>query len=255
MMRRFTAFIAVASVIVLWEIACRVFSIPPFLLPTPSAIVQAINEFGPHWWRHIFETLATILAGFAVALVLGVPIAVAIARSGLAYRAIYPFLVIKQSTPIIAIAPIIVVVVGAGFTAKVIVACLVAIFPIIVSTATGLMATPSEYLELARSVRQNARRELFRIRFPFAVRYIFSGLRISIALAVIGAVVAEFVSAGHGLGYVVYSSMAYLRTALAFGALAFLAIIGIVLFHMVALTQRVFFPWASEAPGHEDDAG
>jgi NitT/TauT family transport system permease protein len=117
------------------------------------------------------------------------------------------------------------------------------------------MATPPEYLELARSVRQNARSELFRIRFPFAVRYIFSGLRISIALAVIGAVVAEFVSAGNGLGYVVYASMAYLRTALAFGALAFLAIIGITLFNMVALTQRMFFPWASEAPGHEDDAG
>lgn len=255
MIRRFTAFIAVFVAILAWEIACRLFSIPPFLLPTPSAIAVAITEFGSHWWRHVYETLATILAGFALALVIGMPIAVAIARSGLAYRAIYPFLVIKQSTPIIAIAPIIVVVVGAGFTAKVIVACLVAIFPIIVSTATGLMATPPEYLELARSVRQDARSELFRIRFPFAVRYIFSGLRISIALSVIGAVVAEFVSGGFGLGYVVYSSMAYLRTALAFGALAFLAIIGITLFNMIAWSQHVFFPWAGEAPGHEDDAG
>ena len=252
-MRRFTAPVTFAAVILAWELACRVLSIPSFLLPSPADIFEAIREFGSHWWRHIFETLATILTGFTAALVLGIPIAVSIARSGLAYRAIYPFLVIQQSTPIIAIAPIIVVVIGAGFVAKVIVACIVAIFPVIVSTATGLMATPAEYLELARSVRRNAWSELFRIRFPFAVRYIFSGLRISIALSVIGAVVAEFVSAGHGLGYVVYSSMAYLKTALAFGALAFLAVIGITLFNLIALTQRVFFPWAGEAATHEDE--
>jgi len=255
MMARFTAVIAVLAALMVWEIACWVFSIPEFLLPRPSAIVQAMQDFGPHWWRHIYETLATILAVFAFAVLLGVPIAVAIASSGTAYRAIYPFLVIKQSTPIIALAPIIVVAVGAGFVSKVIVACVVAIFPIIVSTATGLMATPPEFLELARSVRQDARRELLRIRFPFAVRYIFSGLRVSIALSVIGAVVAEFVSAGFGLGYIVYSSMAYLKTALAFGALVFLAIIGITLFNAIGIAQRVFFPWASEAPAHDDDAG
>lgn len=238
----------------MWEAACRGFAVPAYLLPSPSAIAVAMVEFGSHWNRHVFETLATILAGFLLAVALGIPIAVVIARSTVAYQAIYPLLVIKQSTPIIALAPIIVVVAGAGFMAKVIVACLVAIFPIIVSTATGLTATPPEFIELARSVRQDPRRELLRIRFPFAVRYIFGGLRVSITLAVIGAVVAEFVSAGNGLGYMVYSSMAYLRTPLAFGALVFLAVIGLILFNSVGLAQRVFFPWAKEMPGESDDA-
>ena len=244
----------VLGAIVVWEVACRVFAIPAFLLPAPSAIVTSTREFGAHWTRHVFETLATVLAGFCLAMLLGIPIAVVIAGSSIAYRAIYPFLVIKQSTPIVALAPIIVVAVGAGFVSKMIVACLVAIFPIIVSTATGLTATPPEFLELARSIRQDSRRELLQIRFPFAVRYIFSGLRVSITLAVIGAVVAEFVSAGYGLGYIVYSSMAYLKTPLAFGALAFLAIIGISLFNLVALVQRAFFPWATDVPGQDQDA-
>ena len=254
-MRRFSGIFAIIALVAVWEIVCRAFNVPAYLLPSPGAVAVSVEEFGDNWWGHIFATLSTVLAGFAFALAIGIPIAVTLARSNIAYRAIYPLLVIKQSIPIVAMAPIIIVVIGPGFVAKTIVACIVAIFPIIVSTATGLMATPPEFLELARSVRQDERRELFRIRFPFAVRYIFSGIRLSVTLSVIGAVVSEFVSAGNGLGYLVYSSMAFLRTPLAFGALAMLAAIGVSLFYSVGLVQRVFFPWASDAAALDDEAG
>ncbi len=250
-MKRLTTPFTIVAVLAVWEMACRLLAIPSYILPPPSEIAVAAIEFGPHWWVSIYETLLTVGCGFALALGVGFPLAVVIARSSTAYRAIYPLLVIKQSTPIVAIAPIIIVSFGTGLMAKALVAATVAIFPIVVSTATGLIATPKEYLELARSVHEDPWKALIRIRLPFAVRHIFSGLRVSITLAVIGAVVAEFVSAGRGLGYLVYSSTAFMRTPLAFAALLMLGIIGLSLFSMVGLIQNTFFPWAKDMPDEE----
>jgi NitT/TauT family transport system permease protein len=251
-MRHWTTPLSIVTVLALWEIACRAFAIPAYILPTPSEIAVAAWDFGWGWLPSIYETLLTVGCGFGLALVVGFPLAVWIARSAVAYQAIYPLLVIKQSTPVVAIAPIIVVSFGTGLLAKALVAATVAIFPIVVSTATGLMATPKEYLELARSVHEDPWKALIRIRLPFAVRHIFSGLRVSITLAVIGAVVAEFVSAGRGLGYLVYSSTAFMRTSLAFAALLILGIVGLCLFALVGFIQNTAFPWAKEVPDGGD---
>jgi NitT/TauT family transport system permease protein len=253
-MKHWTTPLTIVAVLGLWEATCRALGIPGYILPPPSEIALAAWEFGGGWLPSIYETLLIVGCGFGLALGVGFPLAVWIARSAVAYKAIYPLLVIKQSTPIVAIAPIIVVSFGTGLLAKALVAATVAIFPIVVSTATGLMATPKEYLELARSVNDDPWKALIRIRLPFAVRYIFSGLRVSITLAVIGAVVAEFVSAGRGLGYLVYSSTAFMRTPLAFAALIMLAIVGLCLFASVGWIQNTLFPWTKEVPGGVDDA-
>lgn len=248
MFKRPIAILVLLGAFIVWELACRFFDIPSYLLPKPSEVVLAAVRFGGNWWGAITETFLTVLCGFGLALLIGFPLAVLISQSPFAYRAIYPFLVIKQSTPIVAVAPIIIVVGGTGLAAKSVVAATVAIFPIVVATATGLMATPKEFLELARSVHDNPRKALLRIQLPFAVRYIFSGLRVAVTLAVIGAVVAEFVSAGRGLGYLVYSSTAFMNTPMAFAALLVLGFLGLVLFSLVGLVQSLLFPWANEVP-------
>ncbi len=254
-MKALTTPLTIVAVFGLWEASCRAFDIPGYILPTPSEIAVSAWQFGSGWLPSIYETLLIVACGFGMALAVGFPLAVWIARSAVAYRAIYPLLVVKQSTPIVAIAPIIVVSFGTGLLAKALVAATVAVFPIVVATATGLMATPKEYLDLARSIHDDPWKALIRIRLPFAIRHIFSGLRVSITLAVIGAVVAEFVSAGRGLGYLVYSSTAFMRTSLAFAALVMLGIVGLCLFASVGIIQSTLFPWAKDVPEGDDGDG
>ena len=238
---------ALAAVLVLlvWEVACRLFAIPSFLLPSPSAIVQGAMEVGPaQWLGHVWATLRVSLQGYALAILIGIPLAVALASSRLLSRTLYPILVVIQSTPIVAVAPIIVVVLGAGDAPRVVITFLIAFFPIVVSTTTGLMSTPEELLELSRSLGAGRGREIRNIQLPYAVPYIFSALRISVTLAVIGAVVAEFVDAESGLGFFIAFSTSFFKVPQAFAALALLVTLSLVLFRLVALLQRWLFPWS-----------
>lgn len=136
------------------------------------------------------------------------------------------------------------VVLGAGDAPRVVITFLIAFFPIVVSTTTGLMSTPEELLELSRSLGAGRGREIRNIQLPYAVPYIFSALRISVTLAVIGAVVAEFVAAESGLGFFIAFSTSFFKVPQAFAALALLVTLSLVLFRLVALLQRWLFPWS-----------
>jgi NitT/TauT family transport system permease protein len=161
-----------------------------------------------------------------------------------AVRTLYPILVIIQSTPIVAVAPIIVVTLGASDLPRVVITFLIAFFPIVVSTVTGLMATPEELIELSRSLRAGRAREMLHIRLPFAVPYIFSALKISVTLAIIGAVVAEFVAAERGLGFFIMFSTSFFKIPQAFAGLAILVALSLALFQLCTLAQRWFVPWS-----------
>ena len=231
--------------IVLWEGACRIFSIPSFLLPSPSAIVRAGYEVSAtQWLSNITATLRVALMGYAVAIAVSIPLAVALVSSRFLSRTLYPILVIVQSTPIVAVAPIIVVTLGASDLPRVVITFLITFFPIVVSTVTGLMATPEELIELSRSLRAGRTREMLHIRLPFAVPFIFSALKISITLAIIGAVVAEFVAAEHGLGFFIMFSTSFFKIPQAFAGLAVLVALSLVLFRLCTLAQRWFVPWS-----------
>ena len=231
--------------IVLWEGACRIFSIPSFLLPSPSAIVRAGYEVSAtQWLSNITATLRVALMGYAVAIAVSIPLAVALVNSRFLSRTLYPILVIVQSTPIVAVAPIIVVTLGASDLPRVVITFLITFFPIVVSTVTGLMATPEELIELSRSLRAGRTREMLHIRLPFAVPFIFSALKISITLAIIGAVVAEFVAAEHGLGFFIMFSTSFFKIPQAFAGLAVLVALSLVLFRLCTLAQRWFVPWS-----------
>jgi NitT/TauT family transport system permease protein len=175
---------------------------------------------------------------------IGIPLAVAIASSRLLERTIYPILLGLNAVPKIAIAPILILWMGFGYGPKIVVAMLLCIFPIVISTATGLQSTPSELVELSRSLCATRRQAFVRFRFPWALPQIFVGLKVAISLAVIGAVIGEFVGASEGLGWVIVNSGSNVNTALAFGAMAILAVLSIVLFYAIVVLERVLVPWA-----------
>jgi len=236
---------AFVVLIVVWEGACRLFVIPSFLLPSPSAIVAAgLEVTAMQWLTNISATLRVALMGYVVAIAVSIPLAVALANSRFLSRTLYPILVIVQSTPIVAVAPIIVVTLGASDLPRVVITFLITFFPIVVSTVTGLMATPEELIELSRSLRAGRAREMLHIRLPFAVPYIFSALKISITLAIIGAVVAEFVAAEHGLGFFIMFSTSFFKIPQAFAGLAVLVALSLILFRLCTLAQRWFVPWS-----------
>ncbi|WP_295048746.1 ABC transporter permease, partial [uncultured Paracoccus sp.] len=229
----------------LWELAVRLFGIPSYLLPAPSAIVNAFAAIGlDRWIQHVWSTLRVAMMGFALAIAVSVPLAMVMMRSAILSKTLYPLLVIVQSTPVVAIAPIIIVALGAGDLPRVVITTLITFFPLVVSTATGLAATPPELIELSRSLRAPGWREMTQIRLPYAVPYIFSALKISITLAVIGAVVAEFVAAEAGVGYFIQFSTSMFRLPQAWAGLIVLAAMSLILFQAVLLAQKWLFPWS-----------
>jgi NitT/TauT family transport system permease protein len=187
------------------------------------------------------------LWGYAIAILISVPLGIALAMSPLLSRTIYPILVVIHSTPIVAVAPIIVVTLGIGLLPKVVITCIIAFFPLIISTTTGIMSTPEELLELSRSLRAGRGKEIWQIRLPYAIPHIFSALKVSITLAIIGAVVAEFVAAEQGLGYAILFATSSFKIPQAFALLGGLVLMSLVLFGAVILLQRHFFPWSLAA--------
>jgi NitT/TauT family transport system permease protein len=236
------------TLLVLWEAVCRIFAIPGFLLPSPSSIViAAFGVSADQWWSHLSATLEVTLIGFVISILISLPIAIALTNSRFLSRTLLPILVVVQSTPIVAIAPIIVVTLGAGLLPRVVITCLITLFPLVISTATGLVATPAELIELSRSLRASRAREYLQIRLPFAVPYIFSALKVGITLSVIGAVIAEFVAAERGLGYLILYSTSSFKVPQAFAALAVLVTASLLLFQLVVVVQRKLFPWSIPA--------
>ena len=231
-----------------WEGAVRIFGIREFILPAPSVIATSAWDIAPTLWRHTLATLTTVVLGFGASVLVSLPLAMLIAASPVISAAIYPMLVITQSIPKVALAPILIIALGANEVPRVIVTFLVAFFPLVVAAVAGLLATPPELIELGRACRAGVVQQMLRIRLPFAVPFVFGGLKVAAALSVVGAVVAEFVGADAGLGYLIQTSMAFFRTPLAFAAVVVLALMGMILFTLVGLVERLLFPWSSSAP-------
>ncbi|WP_321341213.1 ABC transporter permease [Breoghania sp.] len=242
---RFAPLLAVVFVLAVWQAATVAFKIPSFLLPSPSRIVT--DGFKVEWFiwaNHIWATFRVAVLGYALAIAIAIPLAIGLAMSRLLSRTLYPMLVVIQSTPVVAVAPIIVVTLGSGDLPKVVITFLITFFPIVVSTTTGLLATPEELIELSRSLRAGRSREIFHIRLPFALPFLFSALKISTTLAVIGAVVAEFVAAQNGLGFFIAFSTSFFKIPQAFSGLVILVMLSLALFRIVGFVQKRFAPWS-----------
>lgn len=227
-----------------WEAAVTAFKIPVFILPAPSAVWAESSAIAWQMGIHTLATLKTVMIGFCVSVAVSVPLAVLVTSSPVVSNAIYPILVLTNTIPKVALAPILVVALGAKELPGIVVTFLVAFFPLVISVAAGILSTPPDLLDLGRFYRASKIDELYRIRFPCSIPFIFSGLKVAISLAVVGAVVGEFVVGDKGLGHPIVASTAFFKTSVAFGAMGILSAMGIVLFQIVVVVERVFFPWS-----------
>jgi NitT/TauT family transport system permease protein len=235
--------VTLLGLIVLWELLTISLKIPKWLLPAPTAIgAELVKNSGP-LWQHSLVTLYESLAGFGLSVIIGVPLAIAIVWAAYLRNTIYPILLLFQSIPKTAIAPLIIIWFGHGTTSKVFVAFLVAFFPIVVDTVSGLVSVEGDMLNLARSLKSSRWQEFRLIRLPNALPYFFSGARVAITLAVIGAVIGEFVGGSDGLGYLILLSASQLQTSLVFACLIILSIQGIILFYGIGWIERLVLPW------------
>jgi NitT/TauT family transport system permease protein len=237
------------ALLALWHLATLVFGWEVWLVPSPVDVGRALWEFRDLLPEHTWVTLVECLAGFLLAVAVGVPLAVLIAYSRFLERTIYPVLLALNAVPKIAIAPILILWMGFGYGPKVAVSMLLCVFPIVISTATGLKSTPPELVELARSLCVSEWDMFRRFRFPAALPEIFVGLEIAISLAVIGAVIGEFVGASQGLGWVITNSGANVNTSLAFAAMVLLSVLSVVLFYGLVALERWLVPWARRSEG------
>lgn len=245
LLERLAPTLLIASILVAWEIGCRVFQVPEFILPTPSTIVEAaLNSPISQWILNISSTLDVAVSGYFVAIAIGIPLAVLLGLSRPLSRMIFPILVVIHSTPIVAVAPIIIVTLGVGLVPRIVITFLISFFPIVISTTTGILDTPEELLEMSRSLKAPRIREVVQIRLPSAVPHIFSALKVSITLSVIGAVVAEFVASERGLGYAILFATSSFKVPTAFANLAVLVTLSLILFKIVTAVQSRFFAWS-----------
>lgn len=231
-------------ILVVWQIYTSWSGISRIVLPSPLDIGLVSFQRYDLLLKETWPTLIETILGFSLALLIGIPLAVCVANSRLLNLAIYPILVATQSVPKVAIAPIVLVWFGLGMESKLALAFLVAFFPVVVDTATGLQATPPGLLELARSLRASPIQVFMKVQIPAALPFVFAGAKVAITLAVIGAVIGEFVGSVNGLGNLLLSANSQLEGPLAWAALVWLSVLGIVLFAAVVLAERLLMPWA-----------
>jgi NitT/TauT family transport system permease protein len=240
--RAFAPFATIAVILIVWEWFVRFFDVPSLILPAPTDIVSNIIEKRHLYFVFSIPTLTQILAGFAMAAVLGIALGVIVSFSSLARRTIYPMLVSSQMVPKVAIAPVIVIWFGTGLEAKAFIAFLIAFFPITLSTMVGLAAVDPDMVRLFRAMRAGRYRTFMKLRLPTALPNIFAGLKIGMSLAVVGGIVAEFVAADRGLGYYLLYANGQLDGPGVFGALTLLTLVGVLLYYTVELIERLFIP-------------
>lgn len=235
-------------VLVLWEIACRVLEVPVYLVPTPTAVAATLVRDWAILWHSLLVTLEITALSFLLAVVLGSGLAFLFVQSRMLEQVLFPYVILLQVTPIVAIAPLIIIWVKNTTIALVLCATIVALFPIVANTSLGLRSVSPALLDLFRVHRASRWQTLTRLRIPSALPYFFGGLRISSGLALIGAVTAELVAgtggSGSGLAYQLLQAGLQLNIPRLFAALVLLALTGVILFALMArLTRAVLGRW------------
>ena len=236
------------AVLSLWEAACRGFAVPEYLFPAPSVIAASLVQNGPDLLRALWSTMRVTLIAFALSTVLGTLVAFLFVQSRFIERGFFPYAVMLQVTPVVAVAPLIIILVRDTQVALVICATIIAIFPMISNTTVGLRSVDPRLVNLMRVYRASRLQTLLRLRIPSALGYFFAGLRISSGLALIGAVVAEFVAGtggrSAGLAYEILQAGFQLDIPRMFAALSLITAAGILLFlAMSGLSRLALGSW------------
>lgn len=232
-----------AAVVVVWELLVDAFNIPAWLLPAPTAIWAAAVKWAPELLTNTLVTTRETVFGFGLALAISLPLGFLITFNPWARKIIYPALLALQSVPKVALAPLMTL--WLGFTAwpKIAIVVLVCFFPILVNLIAGFESVPKAMMDLMRSLNASRHVILVRLQAPAALPAFFTGCKVAITFAVIGAVIAEFVAAQEGLGYLILMSTSQSQTPLAFAAIIALTILSVLLFYAVEVIERLCVTW------------
>ncbi len=243
-----TAALVVLVLVGGWELYARVGGVTDLILPTPTEVTQALWDDRALLWSNLLVTAQEVALGILVALVLGFGLAVVLHLSGTLRRSLYPLLVASQAVPVVIVAPLLVVWFGFGIVPKLAIIALVCFFPVVVTTLDALRAVDPDQLKLLRTL-DASRWQAFRwAEAPAALPAAFSGAKIAVAVAVIGAVFAEYVGSSEGLGHLMLQAIPQLQTARAYAAVVLLAAFAVALFGALALAERRLVPWARRPP-------
>ena len=236
--------VATLALFLLWELACRVFAIPEFILPTPSASFAALWQYlGPIWFNASFTLWVTLL-GFALAVAFGLVLGVATGASALAYAAFNPLLIGFNSIPKVAIVPILVIWFGIGAVPAVLTAFLISFFPIVVNVATGIATLEPELKDVLRSLGARPLDILLKVGLPRAMPYFFASLKVAVTLAFVGSVISETIAGNRGIGYLMLQASSSFRVPLVFAGLIVVAVMGIGMYALFAVIERRMTGWA-----------
>ena len=239
----------VFGLLVVWELACVAFTIPAFVLPSPSTIATSLQKYAGAIFEHSLTTLARTLAGFAIAVSLGVLLGLAIGSFRIIYRGLYPVLVGFNSIPKVAVVPLFVIWFGIGTIPAVLTAFLVSFFPIAVNVATGLATIEPELLDVMRSLGASKRKILLKIGLPRSMPYFFASLKVAITLAFVGTIISETVAANSGIGYLMMAATSNFDTPLVFAGLIVIAAMGILMYALFAIVEQRTTFWAKRGEG------
>lgn len=239
--------LTIFALFVLWQLIVDIFNIPQFILPSPLDALGHLfltqESANYRWMVHIRATLTAIVLSFMFTAAAGILIAILISWSRVLRDISMPFFVFINSLPIIAIAPIILLWAGYGIRTNILIAFLVSFFPVVINTTVGLNAVEDDLLDLVRYLHGSKLQLFLKIRIPNSLPYIFSGLKISSTMCIVGTIVGEFIASDKGLGYIIINAQYSMNTPPVFSALIVISVSGAVLYAIVTLVEKLVMPW------------
>ncbi len=236
----------VMGILSIWQIMTFALQINPYIFPSPLEVFSTLVASIDFLAMHMFVTLYEAILGFAIAVVVGVGLAIFLSHFRRVRDASYPIIMFVQTMPKVALAPVLLLWFGYGLIPKLAISFLASFFPILVNTMTGLTTIDEELLYLTKVLGATPSQVYRKVRLANALPYMFAGFKVGITLAVLGAVVAEFVSSEYGLGFIIVTAQGQFRTDLAFAAIFLLSLIGLGLFYTIEFLRRLVMPWQSE---------
>lgn len=236
--------LVILGLLVSWQLAVDLWQVKEYILPSPWSALRSLARPNYQWTANFLATFYAVIGAFALSAVLGIALAVAIVWNDLLMRAIMPVLVLFNTLPKIALAPLFVIWLGYGIWPNIVIGTTIGFFPMVVNTAVGLATAEPDMLDLVRTLRASRWQVFMKIRFPNAVPYIFTGLKLNATMAVTGAIVGEFVASERGLGSLIITGGVTLETPSIFASLILISVLGLLLYGLVVAVEQLVAPWA-----------
>jgi NitT/TauT family transport system permease protein len=242
--QKMAPFLLLAGVLVIWEVACRLFNVSEFIFPSPIQIVGSLIEYFGPIMHHAWRTFWTTMVGFGISIVVGVILGFIIGSSKTAYNAMYPLMTAFNALPKAAFVPILVVWFGIGAGPAILTAFLISFFPIMVNIATGLATLEPELEDVLRVLGAKRMDVLMKVGLPRSMPYFFASLKVAITLAFVGTTVSEMNASNEGIGYLLISAGSAMKMPLAFAGLVVIAIMAMAMYELFAIIERRSTGWA-----------